>query len=186
MAEKKTNKRTPVAGREPDGPLDLGWLERVVRLMADHDLNTVDVRDGAGGRVILKRGQPVVSVAGLPAAAAFDASAPPAPATLAGPTAGRAGAAPPTTAPAAADSEANLVPIPSPMPGTFYTAPKPGEKPFVAVGSTVDEDTDVCIIEAMKTFNSVKAGVRGTIVKALVQNGQTVQFDQPLFLVRPA
>ena len=72
------------------------------------------------------------------------------------------------------------------MPGTFYAAPKPGEKPFVSVGSVVDEETDVCVIEAMKTFNNVKAGVRGKIAKVLVQNGQTVQFDQPLFLVKPS
>src|SRR3954454_1184213 len=129
MAEKKSNKRAPASAGEPDGPLDLGWLEQVVRLMADHDLNTVDVRDGAGGRVILKRGQPVVSVAGLPAAAAAYA----APAASAGAAASPAAPA----KPAAADDDAGLVPIRSVMVGTFYAAPKPGEKPFVAVGSRV-------------------------------------------------
>ena len=72
------------------------------------------------------------------------------------------------------------------MVGTFYSSPKPGEPAFVSAGSTVDEDSTVCVIEAMKNFFPVKAGVRGAIAKVLVQNGQTVQFDQALFLVRPS
>jgi len=73
------------------------------------------------------------------------------------------------------------------MVGTFYAAPKPGAKPFVNVGTQVVKDeTDVCVIEAMKTFNVHKSEVTGTIAKVLVQNGQSVQFDQPLFLVKPA
>ena len=83
------------------------------------------------------------------------------------------------------DSEAGLVAVVSPMVGTFYASPKPGEKPFVNVGSDVDPDTEVCLIEAMKNFFAVKAGVSGSIARVLVQDGQTVQFDQPLFLVRP-
>ena len=71
------------------------------------------------------------------------------------------------------------------MVGTFYTASGPDAKPFVAVGSTVDEESDVCIIEAMKVFNNIKAETRGTITKILVTNGQTVEFGQPLFLVKP-
>ena len=71
------------------------------------------------------------------------------------------------------------------MVGTFYAAAKPGDKPFVNVGSqVVDDETDVCVIEAMKNFFVHKADVTGTIAKILVQNGQTVQFEQPLFLVR--
>ena len=72
------------------------------------------------------------------------------------------------------------------MVGTFYTAAKPGEKPFVGVGSrVVADETDVCVIEAMKVFNNIKAECRGTIAKILVTNGQTVEFGQPLFLVKP-
>jgi len=72
------------------------------------------------------------------------------------------------------------------MVGTFYSSPKPGEPAFVNVGSNVDEETTVCVIEAMKNFFPVKAAVRGSVAKVLVQNGSTVQFDQALFLVKPS
>ena len=81
--------------------------------------------------------------------------------------------------------EANYHAIKSPMVGTFYSSPSPDAKSFVKVGSVVTEDTDVCIIEAMKVFNNIKAECRGTIAKVLVNNGQTVEFGQTLFLVKP-
>src|SRR5262249_47671138 len=89
------------------------------------------------------------------------------------------------TAPAA-DEDANLQRIKSPMVGTFYASPAKGAKPFVTVGSRVDEETDVCIVEAMKVFNNIKpeSGIRGTIAKILVQDGQPVEFGQTLFLVK--
>jgi acetyl-CoA carboxylase biotin carboxyl carrier protein len=71
------------------------------------------------------------------------------------------------------------------MVGTFYAAPSPDAKPFVSVGSRVDEETDVCVVEAMKVFNNIKADTRGTIAKILVSNGETVEFGQTLFLVKP-
>lgn len=71
------------------------------------------------------------------------------------------------------------------MVGTFYARPSPDAKPFVTVGSRVEEDTDVCIIEAMKVFNNIKAETRGTIVKILVEDRQTVEFGTVLFLVKP-
>jgi acetyl-CoA carboxylase biotin carboxyl carrier protein len=83
------------------------------------------------------------------------------------------------------DADAGLIPIKSPMVGTFYSASGPDTKPFVAVGSTVDEETDVCIIEAMKVFNNIKAETKGTIARISVTNGQTVEFGQVLFLVKP-
>jgi acetyl-CoA carboxylase biotin carboxyl carrier protein len=70
------------------------------------------------------------------------------------------------------------------MVGTFYASPSPDAKPFVSVGSPVDDDTDVCVIEAMKVFNSIKAETRGTIAKIEVKNGQSVEFGQVLFYVR--
>ena len=96
-----------------------------------------------------------------------------------------AATAPPTTPPPAASPDAGLVPIKSPMVGTFYAASSPDAKPFVTVGSTVDEETDVCVVEAMKVFNNIKAETRGTIAKVVVNNGQTVEFGQVLFLVKP-
>ncbi|MGH7179867.1 MAG: acetyl-CoA carboxylase biotin carboxyl carrier protein [Tepidisphaeraceae bacterium] len=132
--------------------------------MRDNDLNTVEVRDGMR-RVVLKRGalaaaSNVVFHPGISAPAATHAT----------PTA----------------SDSTLVAITSPMVGTFYSSSSPEAKAFVNVGSTVDEDTDVCIIEAMKVFNNIKAETKGTIAKILVTNGQTVEFGQPLFLVKPA
>lgn len=78
------------------------------------------------------------------------------------------------------------VSIVSPMLGTFYRAPAPGEPPFVEVGARVEEDTIVCIIEVMKMMNSVPAGVVGTIAEVHVENAQLVEYGQPLFRVDPA
>lgn len=83
------------------------------------------------------------------------------------------------------EDESHLVAIRSPMVGTFYAAPAPEKPPFVEVGSHVEPDTIVCIIEAMKVFNEIPAEVRGKIVKVLVENGQPVEYGQPLFLVDP-
>lgn len=78
-----------------------------------------------------------------------------------------------------------LVPIHSPMVGTSYASSHPGADPFVKVGSQVVPDTIVCIIEAMKVFNEIRAEVTGTIEKILVGNEHAVEYGQPLFLVRP-
>ncbi len=148
-------------------------LEQMVKLMAANDLNTVDVRDG-DRRVILKRGA-VYAAAPAPMAAPVAQAAAPA-------TAGGSASAP---AAPAANPDAGLVPIKSPMVGTFYAASSPDAKPFVTVGSAVDDETDVCVVEAMKVFNNIKAETRGTIAKVVVTNGQTVEFGQVLFLVKP-
>ncbi|SHE11151.1 acetyl-CoA carboxylase, biotin carboxyl carrier protein [Chlamydia abortus] len=75
--------------------------------------------------------------------------------------------------------------ITSPMVGTFYAAPSPEAPPFVSEGSKVKENTVVCIVEAMKLMNEIEAEVNGEIVEVLVDNGQLVEFGQPLFLVKP-
>ena len=74
----------------------------------------------------------------------------------------------------------------SPMVGTFYRAPAPGEPPFVSVGDRISSGQTVCIIEAMKLMNELEAEVSGEVVEILVENGQPVEFDQPLMRVRPA
>jgi acetyl-CoA carboxylase biotin carboxyl carrier protein len=89
-------------------------------------------------------------------------------------------------APAAAGDASGLAQIVSPMVGTFYLAPSPESPPFVSVGQEVQEDTVVCIIEAMKVMNEIKAETRGVIVEILAQNGKPVEFNKPLFAVRPA
>jgi acetyl-CoA carboxylase biotin carboxyl carrier protein len=82
--------------------------------------------------------------------------------------------------------EEGLVPIRSPMLGTFYRAPKPEEPPFVEVGAEVSEEMTVCIIEVMKLFSAISAGLNGRITKICAEDGQLVEYDQVLFLVDPA
>jgi len=91
-------------------------------------------------------------------------------------------AAPEPSAPAVA-SDAHT--IAAPMLGTFYRAPGPGRPPFVEVGTRVEVDTIVCIIEVMKMMNSIPAGVAGTIAEVHVENAAAVEYDQPLFRVEP-
>ncbi|MGV3487621.1 MAG: acetyl-CoA carboxylase biotin carboxyl carrier protein [Tuberibacillus sp.] len=74
--------------------------------------------------------------------------------------------------------------IVSPMVGTFYASPNPDSDPYVKVGTKVNKDTVVCIVEAMKLFNEIEADVKGEIVEVLVENGQLVEYGQPLFLVK--
>jgi acetyl-CoA carboxylase biotin carboxyl carrier protein len=171
-------------GPTTGGPMNVRLLEQIVKLMAANDLNMVDVRDG-DQRVILKRGPagPTISYGHPGYASPAPAPPPSQPQAGAGASSGpSSGAGGSSSAP---DENAGLLPIKAEMVGTFYASPTPGEKSFVNVGSEVDEDTEVCLIEAMKNYFAVKAGVSGTIARVLVQDGQTVQFDQPMFLVRP-
>jgi acetyl-CoA carboxylase biotin carboxyl carrier protein len=151
--------------------MDVALLASIVKLMQDNDLNTVELRDGEK-RVMLKRG---------PAGSAM-------PVVMPMPYPGPAGgspAPPPAAANGNAEESAKLIEIKSPMVGTFYAAPSPDAKPFVTLRSEVSEETDVCVIEAMKVFNNVKADCKGTIAKIMVNNGQVVEFGQVLFLVKP-
>lgn len=158
------------APESPDSnPFDLAKIRQLVRLMRDNGLSEIDLRWG-DTKIRLRRNgssgssDPTVAVAVVPAAA------PAAPVE-------------PTVKPAAADTR---VTINSPIVGTFYTAPSPDADPFVAVGGKVNPNTVVCIIEAMKVFNEIPAGVSGTIVEVLVENGAPVEYGQPLFRVEPA
>lgn len=157
--------------------IDLKQLKLLVRLMVENDLTELDLQDGTE-KVALKRGGAGVPVVHY---------APPVPAAPAPAPVAAAPAAQPTAAPAAAsaDSDAGLVPIVSPMVGTFYAAASPDAPPFASVGTAVTPESNVCIIEAMKVFNEIKAEVSGTVAKVLVKNGQPVEFGQPLFMVKP-
>jgi acetyl-CoA carboxylase biotin carboxyl carrier protein len=182
LSEKTTHKKTTPRGKAAvasiaSGPMDLGLLEKLVKLMADNGLSTVELTDG-DQRITLKRGGETVT---LPPSMgySFPAAGPSHPAAVS-PTSATEG-----SALAAADDESKLVPVKSPMPGTFYASPAKGAKPFVTVGAKVEEETDVCIVEAMKVFNTIKAECRGVIAKILVQDSQPVEFGQVLFLVKP-
>ena len=87
-------------------------------------------------------------------------------------------------APEKTSTDANLTEIKSPMVGTFYASPNPESPPFVTPGKTINEGEIICIVEAMKLFNEIEADIGGTVEKICVQNGDPVEFGQPLFLVR--
>ena len=92
----------------------------------------------------------------------------------------------PAPAPTAAKPVENLIEIKSPMVGTFYAAPSPDSEPFVSVGAQLSDESVVCIIEAMKVMNEIKAECRGQIVEVCVKNAQPLEYGQVLFKVKPA
>jgi acetyl-CoA carboxylase biotin carboxyl carrier protein len=174
MSKKPSSAKTKVkaAASAAGSPMNTDLLQQIIKLMSANDLNMVDLRDG-DKRVILRRGAVVAPVQMSMSAAQHAAHAAPIPAPVQ------------ATIVEKPAEDAGLVAIKSPMVGTFYSSPSPDAKPFVSVGSSVSDDTDVCIIEAMKVFNNIKAECRGTIAKVLISNGQTVEFGQTLFLVKP-
>lgn len=103
-----------------------------------------------------------------------------------GPETAPARPAAPAPAPGGGAEDDSLHTFTAPIVGTFYLTPKPDAEPFVAVGDEVAEGAVLCIIEAMKIFNQIESDVSGTIVKILVDNGQPVEFGEPLFQIRPA
>ena len=152
----------------------------IVKLMADNDLTEFKIKT-EDMTLQLKRGgkqiaAPVVAPAILPAVPAVSPVAAPVPAAAEKP-APAAGAA---SAPAAVDPSKV---IESPIVGTFYRSASPGGEPLVKVGMKVDADTTVCIVEAMKVMNEIKAEKTGTVKEVLVENGQPVEFGQPLFVL---
>ena len=159
---------------DPEG-FDLDSLRRLFQLMEKHGVTEVNLKRGEE-KWRIQRGPKRVAAAGnLPQFAPpgpavgtpLDVFAPPAPATE---------SAPP---------EDTTITINSPTVGTFYTAPNPEDPPFVTAGTEIEADTIVCIVEAMKVFNQIPAEVRGRIVEMLVNNGDPVEFGQPLFRVEP-
>lgn len=117
-------------------------------------------------------------------------SVPAAPAPAPAPTAAKPAPAAQAPATSSANVEARaaaegLLTITAPLLGTFYVAPEPGAAPFTQVGAKVTEDTTVGLVEVMKVFNGVRAGVNGTVVEVVAQNGHFVEYGQTLFLVKP-
>jgi acetyl-CoA carboxylase biotin carboxyl carrier protein len=149
---------------------DVRKIRKLVELMNEHDLAEVDLRQ-ADQRIRLRRGSD-------PAYAQLPAPAPMAAAPSAAPPPASSGQA------TAADSQAaHITNITSPMVGTFFTASSPEAEPFVKVGDHVGPDSTVCIVEAMKVFNEIPAECSGQIVAVLVENGEPVEFGQPMFKV---
>jgi acetyl-CoA carboxylase biotin carboxyl carrier protein len=161
-------------------PLSDEDVREILRIIDESDLSELRIEtDGFSLHVVKGDRGTVGPTAPSPASARpGDAKAPaPAPAKTAEPAE--------SAAPSEPDKPAGgLVTIPSPMLGTFYRAEAPGKPPFVEVGTRVEPDTIVCIIEVMKMMNSVPAGVSGTIAEVLPDNAELVEYGQPLFRVQ--
>jgi len=157
----------------------LSEIKELIKLVDQTSVQELEIENEGARLAIRKPGRTeVVNVQTAPLAPSYA----PAPAVVSSP----APAA--ETEPAPARSEgaaAGLHSIVSPMVGTFYRAPSPDAPAFVNVGDKVTEKTVVCILEAMKLMNPLEAEVKGEIVDILVENGQLVEFGQPLFLVKP-
>lgn len=143
--------------------MEIKKLKEFIKFMEDNDLNELEVEE-EGKRIRLKKNSSEQPAVVLPA---------------------------PSQVPAAAALEdgattANTLEIKSPMVGTFYTAPSPGAKPYVEIGSHIKSGDIVCIVEAMKLMNEIKAEVGGKVVQILVQSGEPIEFGQTLFTIEPA
>lgn len=153
--------------------MDIKKVKDVIELMKENDLVEVEIVDGES-KIHLKRPQ-----AGMPMMQPMTMAMP-----MSAPMGGGAASAAPV-APAAPVAEAGLLEIKSPIVGTFYQAASPDAPPYAKIGSKVEADTVVCIIEAMKVMNEVKAEIHGTIAEVCCKDGQSVEYGQVLFRVRP-
>ncbi len=145
--------------------MDLRKLKTLIDLVSDSNISELEITEAEGKVRIVKAGFA------------------PAPAYAPAPLAAMPAAAPAAPAPAAAPAEAPGRVIKSPMVGTFYRSASPGAKSFVDVGVEVKEGEPVCIIEAMKIMNEIESDANGKIVRILCENGQAVEFGQPLFQI---
>jgi acetyl-CoA carboxylase biotin carboxyl carrier protein len=161
--------------------LDLKQIKHIIELMKRSELTEFAVEE-EGFKLKIRRG-----TNGLPIVTQSRGSNPPfVPA--------EAGAPPPASAPAPMSSSPSTPPMPveelgvtyvkSPMVGTFYRASSPENKPFVDIGAKIEENSVVCIIEAMKIMNEIQAEVKGTVVEVMIENGQPVEYGQRLFKLK--
>lgn len=169
-ARKPATKRN--AGRDAD---PVAQIQRVIDVMVEAGAVEVELEDaGLKLRVRLKGDVPMPMMS-------YAAPAP-APVVGAAPAAAAEAAAPAAAAPAADDPRRKV--FQSPMVGTFYRSSSPDSDPFVGVGDRVGPDQTICILEAMKVMNEIKAEMSGEIVEVLVENGEPVEFGQPLFVIK--
>jgi acetyl-CoA carboxylase biotin carboxyl carrier protein len=155
---------------------DIKKIKELVEMMVTNDLVEMEIIDG-DNKILLKRPQPQQAAA-APVQIMAPAMAPAAYAMPAAPTAAPAQAAAPA-------EDTGLIDIKSPIVGTFYSAPSPDSAAYVKVGDDVNAETVVCIVEAMKVMNEIKAETTGTIAKIMVANGQAVEYGQVIFKVKP-
>lgn len=150
--------------------MDLRKLKTLIDLVSDSDIAELEITEGDGKVKIVKSSPVTQTVAYMPDPAAMAAAAP---AAAAGAT--------PAAAPVPAAPAGHVVK--APMVGTFYRAPNPGASPFVEVGQSVKEGDPLCIIEAMKLLNEIEADKSGVIKEVLIDNGEPVEYGQPLFVI---
>jgi acetyl-CoA carboxylase biotin carboxyl carrier protein len=162
----------------PSDPLDVERIHYLVRLMKRYDLTALDLNDGP---VQIRLRRRSAHPAPPDASGRHQAITAPASSTSSSSSAPHA-----ELPPATASTAPKTVVIESPMVGTYYSSSAPDAPQFVSVGAVVSPDTVVCIIEAMKVFTDIPAGVSGTIAEILVKNGQAVEYSQALFRVVPA
>ncbi|MGO4279889.1 biotin carboxyl carrier protein [Cupriavidus sp. OV038] len=150
--------------------MDLRKLKTLIDLVAESGISELEVTEGDGKvRIVKAPPQVIAAPMAMPQMQALPGAAPVAPMA-------------PAAAPEAAQVPSGHV-VTSPMVGTFYRAPSPGAAPFVNVGDTVKEGQTVCIIEAMKLLNEIECDKAGVIKEILVENGQAVEYGQPLFVI---
>ena len=154
-----------------DLPKYVKELKELLDLMKSHDLAEVELEE-EGQKIRLRKTEPHISAAPMAIQGAFPAVSP---AATPGSDAGGD--------PEAAEEDDELHKVPSPLVGSFYRSPSPEADSFVSEGDRVDEDTVLCIVEAMKVMNEITAGVSGVVREILVENGSAVEYDQPLFKI---
>jgi acetyl-CoA carboxylase biotin carboxyl carrier protein len=153
--------------------MDLRKLKTLIDLVSDSNVSELEITEAEGKVRIVK---------GSPAGAQVMAAAPVM--QVGAPQAAPAAALAPAAAPVAAAPQAPAGhTVKSPMVGTFYRSSAPGAKPFVEIGQQVKEGETICIIEAMKILNEIETDKAGTVTQILVENGQAVEYGQPLFIV---
>ncbi|SEB69290.1 acetyl-CoA carboxylase biotin carboxyl carrier protein [Paenibacillus sp. GP183] len=151
-------------------------IKELIKLVDQSSLQELEI-ENEGSRLLIRKPNKTESL--------FVNTAPQHAYSQAYPTAVNQPQAPMNSSNAAKEMNSTLHTIVSPMVGTFYQSSSPGSAPFVSVGAKVGVKTAVCIIEAMKLMNEIEAEVNGEIVEILVENGQLVEYGQPLFLVKP-
>jgi len=156
--------------------MDIRKVKKLIELLDESGVAEIEIKEGEESVRISRQSQASQTMMAAPP---MYTPPPPVAATAAVPTAAVAEA--PVTEPAAETIEGHA--IKSPMVGTFYRAPSPGASSFVEVGQAVNAGDTLCIIEAMKLLNQIEADKAGTIKAILVENGQPVEYDQPLFII---
>jgi acetyl-CoA carboxylase biotin carboxyl carrier protein len=156
--------------------MDLRKIKKLIDLLEESNLAEIEIKEGEESVRLARVG---TGVAPAPQPHYLQAAAAPAPMPMQSPVQAATGGAPKSAAEQLPDGDV----VRSPMVGTFYASPAPDKPPFVTVGQSVKAGDTLAIVEAMKMFNPIESDVSGTVLKVLIESGQPVEFDQPLFVI---